>query len=390
MLDFRAQSGREKWRRAPPAGNPAQRGAQRFIGSDQVDQGHEVRQVHPAGSIPPVLYAFSQYFRISQRHWSTSNLLKGPLESRLTFPSEMEARPMTKRKNWLESFLEPDVTRAERRTVEQFAAYRWNGTDLVQEAVRDVSPSGVYVLTKDRWQPGTLVTLTLQREGPLEMNSDRRVDVRAKVARCGKDGVGLAFVFSKDDPEARQWESLRESLIGEAKPEDMLSLVRMSEAVSFLGQICPGGCEEIGQLLRGRLSNHKVRNAIEILLKAQNQLAVESAPERLRVEPGLVVRILEAGSSTDENWLRHFWGGLLATSCSGDGIGELSGVLVELFSQLTTFPVRILVVVCTRATKVEADSGLIFAKPLACNVQELTQTTGSRGGPDCTRPPATV
>ena len=287
---------------------------------------------------------------------------------------------MTKRKNWLESFLEPDVTRAERRTVEQFAAYRWNGTDLVQEAVRDVSPSGVYVVTKDRWQPGTLVTLTLQREGPLEMNSDRRVDVRAKVARCGKDGVGLAFVFSKDDPEARQWESLRESLIGEAKPEDMLSLVRMSEAVSFLGQICPGGCEEIGQLLRGRLSNHKVRNAIEILLKAQNQLAVESAPERLRVEPGLVVRILEAGSSTDESWLRHFWGGLLATSCSGDGIGELSGVLVELFSQLTTFPVRILVVVCTRATKVEADSGLIFAKPLACNVQELTQTTGSRGG----------
>ena len=123
---------------------------------------------------------------------------------------------MTRRKGWLESFLEPEAERAQRRTVEQFAAYRWNGTDVVQEAVRDVSPSGVYILTKDRWQPGTLVTLTLQREGPLEMNSERRIDVQAKVARCGS-GVGLAFVLPKNDPASRQWESLRTSLIAEAK-----------------------------------------------------------------------------------------------------------------------------------------------------------------------------
>ncbi len=286
---------------------------------------------------------------------------------------------MTRRKGWLESFLEPEVERAERRPVEQFAAYRWNGSGLVQEAVRDISPTGVYILTKERWQPGTLVTLTLQREGVLEMNSERRIEVQAKVARCGKDGVGLAFVFAKNDRESREWESLRANLIEESKPEDMLSLVRMAEAISFLHRICPGGAEEIGRLLRGRLSNHKVANAIEIALKAENLLALEPENERLRTKVHLVVRILEDGSCTDESWLRHFWGGLLATSCSADGIGELSGVLVELFSQLTTFPVRILVVVCTRATKVLAESGLIFAKPLACKVEELMTTTGSRG-----------
>ena len=286
---------------------------------------------------------------------------------------------MTKRKGWLESFLEPEAERAQRRTVEQFAAYRWNGTGVVQEVVRDVSPSGVYILTKDRWQPGTIVTLTLQREGPLEMNSERRIDVRAKVARCGKDGVGLAFVLPKDDAASHQWESLRTSLIEEAKPENMLTLVRLSEAVSMLSQICPGGAEEIGQLLRGRLSNHKVANAIEIALKAQSLLVAGPNSEGLRAETQLVVRILENGSCTEEGWLKHFWGGLLATSCTTDGIGELSSVLVELFSQLTTYPVRILVVVCTRATKVLAESGLIFAKPLACNMEELMQTTGSRG-----------
>jgi hypothetical protein len=286
---------------------------------------------------------------------------------------------MARRKGWLESFLEPEVNRSERRPVEQFAAYRWNGASLVQEAVRDISPTGVYILTKERWHRGTLITLTLQREGPLEKNSERRLDVQAKVARYGKDGVGLAFVFSKNDPASQQWETLRANLIEDSKPEDMLSLVRTMEAISFLSQICPGGAETLGQLLRGRLSNHKVAAAIEIALKAQGLLAQEPATEGLHAEPGIVVRILEDGSCTDEGWLKHFWGGLLATSCTADGKNELSRVLVEVFSQLTTFPVRLLVVVCTRATKVLAESGLIRAQPLACKIDELASTTGSRG-----------
>ncbi len=286
---------------------------------------------------------------------------------------------MARRKGWLESFLEPEVDRLERRPVEQFAAYRWNGTGLVQEAVRDISPTGVYILTQERWQRGTLVTLTLQREGPLETNAERRIDVQAKVARNGKDGVGLAFVFAKNDPASRQWESLRTNLVEDSKPEDMLSLVRTAEAISFLSQICPSGAEEIGQLLRGRLSNHKVAIALEIALKAHSLLAQEQAAQALRAESSIVVRILEDGSCTEEGWLKHFWGSLLATSCTADGNDETSRVLVDLFSQLTTFPVRLLVVVCTRATKFVADSGLVSAKPLACKIDELTTTTGSRG-----------
>ncbi|WP_348260980.1 PilZ domain-containing protein [Telmatobacter sp. DSM 110680] len=286
---------------------------------------------------------------------------------------------MARRKGWLEGFLEPEVDRIERRSVEQFAAYRWNGTSLVQESVRDISPSGVYVITKERWQRGTLVTLTLQREGPLEMNADRRLDMLAKVARSGKDGVGLAFVLPKNDPASSQWEMLRSNLIEDWKPADMLSLVRSNEAISFLSQICPGGAEEIGQLLRGRLSNHKVAVAVDIVLKAHSLVAQEVATEGLHAETNLVVRILEDGSCTEEGWLKHFWGGLLATSCTAHGKDELSRALVGLFSQLTTFPVRLLVVICTRATKVLAESGVVFAKPLACKIDELTVTTGSRG-----------
>ena len=159
----------------------------------------------------------------------------------------------------------------------------------------------------------------------------------------------------------------------------MRSLVRISEAVAFLSRICPGGAEKVGKLLCGRLSNHKLANAIAIVLKAENLLGLESAIDRLRADPDLVVRVLEDGSCTDEDWLKHFWAGILATSCAVEDKDESSLVFVELFSQLTTFPVRILTVVCTKATKVLTESGSISARPLSCKIEDLMLTTGSRG-----------
>lgn len=290
---------------------------------------------------------------------------------------------MTGPKDWLENFLKlhsggAERRSAERQSIDQFAAYRWNGSSVKQEAVKDISSTGLYILTEERWQPGTLLLLTLQREGPLEMNPEGRIEVQAKVVRHGEDGVGLTFVLP-DDPDSRRWESLRDRLIEKAKPEDMRRLVRMSEALGFLSRICPEGAERVGQLVAERLDNQKLENAVSIALRAENLLTLEPATGPLRTDPDLIVRILEKGSCSDEDWLRHFWGGLLATSCAVNGKDESSQVFVELLSQLTTFPVRILTVVCTRATKVLAESGSVSAKPLACKIEELTLTTGSQG-----------
>jgi len=285
--------------------------------------------------------------------------------------------------DWLDAFLKPDSERAERRlyerrSVDRFAAYRWNGSELKQDAVKNISGTGLYIVTEERWQLGTMLTLTLQKEGPLEMDPEHRIEMQARVVRCGEDGVGLAFVL-QDDPESRQWENLRKSLIEQAKPQNMLGLVRIVGAIAFLSRICPAGAEKVGQLLRERLGNHKFANAIAIALKAESLLAGEPDTETLRADPDVVVRILEDGSCTDENWLKHFWAGLLATSCKVDGTNESSWPFVELFSQLTTFPVRILTVVCTKSTKVMEESGSVSAKPLACKMEELKVITGSRG-----------
>jgi hypothetical protein len=245
----------------------------------------------------------------------------------------------------LEAFLEPNIDKVERRSAERqsvddFCAYRWTGSGLTQERVRDISSTGLYIFTEERWQPDTLLSLTLQRQGPLEMSPERRIEVQAKVVRCGKDGVALAFVL-KDDSESRQWASLREDLIEEARPEDMLSLVRLVEAVAFLNRICPAETEKVRPLLLGSPSKQKLENVVAIVLKAENLLAAERADDRQHAKPDLILRILEDGSCTDEDWLKDFWGGLLATSCAVDAKDESSQIFVESFSKLTTYLCRI-------------------------------------------------
>lgn len=251
---------------------------------------------------------------------------------------------MTAANSWLETFLESNSEKverrsAERRPTENFFAYRWNGSRVTQEPVKDISSTGLYILTQERWQPDTLLSITLQRQGPFETNPERRIELQGKVVRYGKDGVGLAFIL-KSDTESRQWVSLREDLIEQAKPQDMVSLVRLVEAIAFLSRICPGQAEKVRQLVLSRLSKHKLENAIAIALSAENLLAAKPVAGRQRANPDLVVRILEDGSCTDENWLKDFWGGLLATSCAVDAKDESSLVFVEMFSNLTTFLCR--------------------------------------------------
>lgn len=290
-----------------------------------------------------------------------------------------DSDPIAASFGWLEKILAPEADRAERRFVDQFAAYRWNGKTVTQDAVRDISSTGLYLLTRERWEPGTILTLTLQREGSLELDPARRITTQAKVVRCEADGVGLTFLWSKDDPESRRWDSLLESLIEQTKPRDMQSLVQMVEAFAFLGRICSEGAEEIGEWVRTRASSHKVLNAVSIALKAENLLGQGLANAQARVNPEVAVRILEVGSGTDEEWLHGFWAGMLITAISPDGRDMTNLDFVELLSQLTSIPIRIFTVVCTRAPKVISESGVVVAKPLACKMEELIATVGSRG-----------
>jgi hypothetical protein len=85
---------------------------------------------------------------------------------------------------------------SERHRAPQLEAYYWNGAHAVPHCVRDISAAGAYIVTEERWHPGTVLTVTLQSTDEyIEARPARSITVRSKVVRWGVDGVGFAFVF---------------------------------------------------------------------------------------------------------------------------------------------------------------------------------------------------
>jgi hypothetical protein len=97
---------------------------------------------------------------------------------------------------WFERLFTRDRRQAKRHTSLPLVAYYWDGAEPVAHGILDASLSGLYLLTKQRWYPGTVVTVTLQRARAAANDPDRSIAVNAKVVRSGSDGVGLAFMPS--------------------------------------------------------------------------------------------------------------------------------------------------------------------------------------------------
>jgi uncharacterized membrane protein (UPF0127 family) len=98
-------------------------------------------------------------------------------------------------RNWLERWWSPDPRKAPREPAPGLAAYYWNGASPEAHGIQDISSSGLYVVTEERWYPGTLVLMTLQRTGCGEEAEERSIAVQSRAVRWGNDGVGLQFVL---------------------------------------------------------------------------------------------------------------------------------------------------------------------------------------------------
>ncbi|MFZ0392393.1 MAG: PilZ domain-containing protein [Terracidiphilus sp.] len=86
-----------------------------------------------------------------------------------------------------------------RRRWPHLAAFNAEGESLALHGVRDISTTGLYVVTQERWPIGTQVRLSLQRTDGLDDSSMIPTTVELRVSRWGEDGVALEFV--KADPE---------------------------------------------------------------------------------------------------------------------------------------------------------------------------------------------
>jgi PilZ domain len=97
---------------------------------------------------------------------------------------------------WFARSSSKDRRSTERYNTPHLAAYYWSGASAPPHSVRDISSTGTYLVTEDRWHPGTLLMMTLQKPATAaDTRSSRSIRVQSKVIRSGTDGVGFAFVF---------------------------------------------------------------------------------------------------------------------------------------------------------------------------------------------------
>jgi hypothetical protein len=105
---------------------------------------------------------------------------------------------MNPERHWFARSLFKERRSTERYIAPHLAAYYWTGAHAPSHSVRDISSTGTYLVTEDRWHPGTLLMITLQKPvTAADTRPSRSIRVQSKVIRSGADGVGFAFVFPR-------------------------------------------------------------------------------------------------------------------------------------------------------------------------------------------------
>jgi uncharacterized protein len=93
-------------------------------------------------------------------------------------------------------WLSTDRRGSKRHPLPGLVAYYWTGGAPQAFHIADISSNGLYLLTDERWFPGTMILMTLQRTNTDGDDPDDFISVLTKVIRWGTDGVGLSFVPS--------------------------------------------------------------------------------------------------------------------------------------------------------------------------------------------------
>ncbi len=263
--------------------------------------------------------------------------------------------------------------------VSYLEASYWTGVEQKRVRVKDVSPTGVYVVTDDRWLPGTNILLTLQNAQKRSLFDDvARPEVRmaARTVRTGEDGVGLTFV--QDHIKTSTWLKLMNIATSLVVHNDAVRVFRVTKALAFLLRICPSCEEQVLKLIAENMSNERCERAIEVALRAEEIIVSQNRTPGTGLPPGLVLHILENGSEIGDDRLQQSWGGMLAASSLEASTPEAILRYIELLSALDPCPIRILTAACARAMEVGWKSKFVFDAPLVCSLAEIKKIAGAR------------
>ncbi len=128
-------------------------------------------------------------------------------------PWKNQAKP----RSWLQRLLhrKPESTeprKASRGALPGLAAYFWTGGSPLAHDILNISSSGLYVATEERWYPGTLVQMTLKKAATPGVSPESSISLMVQANRWGNDGVGLSFVV-RDPRNSRNGETAHTSTV---------------------------------------------------------------------------------------------------------------------------------------------------------------------------------
>ncbi len=83
--------------------------------------------------------------------------------------------------------------KGERQAIPGLVAYFWTGGSPKPYKVANISTEGFYLVTEERWTPGTRMLVSLQIVNPKTQEIEAMISVESKVVWHGSDGTGFAY-----------------------------------------------------------------------------------------------------------------------------------------------------------------------------------------------------
>jgi hypothetical protein len=89
-----------------------------------------------------------------------------------------------------------DRRRADRQALPGLIAYFFTGGAPEPQRIANISVTGFYLETEERWMPGTVVRMTLQKLGSTGQGPADTISINSRIVRWGPDGEGFEFILS--------------------------------------------------------------------------------------------------------------------------------------------------------------------------------------------------
>lgn len=278
-------------------------------------------------------------------------------------------------KHALQRLSEPEQPRAERWPATGLSALYVIDSVSKPVGIKDVSASGIYLLTEERFPAGETVNLILHLEGEPENSSDLQISVQTRAAWQGEDGVGVEFVLPPGmNPDLCG--ALVRDIVSLTDRDQVREVFRTLRTSLFLYRLCEAQADEAILLLGGQLDTDRTATLFKIAFAAENLLTAKPDAGRMRAHPKLVANILREGSWAPDELTLKLWAGLLASSCSVDAPDDSSQIFVDLLVHITPTEARILLLACERALSAGPGPENSASASIILSPREMVHLTG--------------